>query len=62
MQEEVTFFAVVPSIASAIKLHGDEGMRLTLDVDSSQEEAALAIRGMRGQLLQVTVKVAPSTW
>ena len=47
---------MIPSTVTAIRIHGDEGMRLTLDVDESNLPAALGLLTMRGRLLKVTVE------
>lgn len=58
MSERAEFEAVIPSTATAIRVHGDEGMRLTLDVDESNLPAALDVLTMRGRLLRVTIEPA----
>lgn len=55
--ERVEFVAIIPSIASAIKFAGDEGMRITLDVDGMSEADALPLLAMRGKLLKVVIEV-----
>jgi len=56
VSEAAVFLAVIPSTVTAIRIHGDEGMRLTLDVDESNLPAALGLLTMRGRLLRVTVE------
>jgi hypothetical protein len=56
--ESATFLCVIPSTVTAIRIHGDEGMRLTLDVDESNLPAALDLLRWRGRLLKVTVEPA----
>ena len=53
---ECTFRAIVPSIGTAIKIHGDGGWRVQFDIPASDEGAALELLTMRGVLLEVTVK------
>lgn len=55
-QELATFEAVIPSTVTAIRIHGDEGMRITLDVDETNLPAALDLVRWRGRLLRVTVE------
>jgi len=58
--ESADFDAVIPSTATAIRIHGDEGMRLTLDVDETNLPDALRLLSWRGRLLRVTVRPADS--
>jgi len=53
--DSITFEAVIPSTVSAIRIHGDEGMRLTLDVDETNLPEALQIVCWRGEPLRVTI-------
>jgi hypothetical protein len=57
-EERAVFEAVIPSTATAIRIHGDEGMRLTLDVDESNLPKALDLVCWRGRLLKVTIEPA----
>ena len=52
-----SFLAIIPNIGTAIKIHGDGGWRIQLDIDASQEGAALELLTMRGKVLRVTVEV-----
>jgi len=54
--DSITFEAVIPSTVSAIRIHGDEGMRLTLDVDETNLPEALQIVCWRGGPLRVTIE------
>jgi len=54
--DSITFEAVIPSTVSAIRIHGDEGMRLTLDVDETNLPEALQIVCWRGEPLRVTIE------
>ena len=53
---ECTFKAIIPSIGTAIKIHGDGGWRVQFDIGMDQEAAALELLTMRGQVLEVTVR------
>ena len=60
--ERVEFEAIIPSTVTAIRIHGDEGMRFQLDVDESNLPAALGLLTMRGRLLKITVELAGKSW
>jgi hypothetical protein len=52
----IKFIATFPHINSAISIHGECGMRITLDVaDSELVNALMAIR-MRDKQMQVTIE------
>ena len=53
---DCTFRAIVPSIGTAIKIHGDGGWRVQFDIPASDEAAALELLTMRGRVLEVTVR------
>ncbi len=53
---ETTFTATIPPTESAIKVHGENGARLLLDVAETDLGAFLMVLPMRGCQLQVTVK------
>ena len=53
-----TFLASLPHIGGAIKIHGEGGLRLTLDVSESDVPEALTLALMRGKNLRVTVAIA----
>jgi len=59
--DSITFEAVIPSTVSAIRIHGDEGMRLTLDVDETNLPEALQIVCWRGEPLRVTIEPSAHT-
>jgi len=59
--DSITFEAVIPSTVSAIRIHGDEGMRLTLDVDETNLPEALQIVCWRGGPLRVTIEPSQAT-
>ena len=57
MTDSATFLAYLPSIQSAIKVHGnDDGMRVQLDIPESEMGGALALLAWRGKVLRVTVE------
>jgi len=56
LTDSITFEAVIPSTVSAIRIHGDEGMRLTLDIDETNLPEALQIVCWRGGPLRVTIE------
>jgi len=53
---KATFLASIPPILSGIKTGGD-GMRVQFDIDESHMGEAVKLIGMRGELLEVTVRV-----
>jgi len=57
-----SFLASIPLTATAIRIHGEGGLRLTLDVPESSLPEALALIGMRGETLRVTVKIVPKAY
>jgi hypothetical protein len=56
--EQVEFLAAIPPLGSAIKVHGEAGGRITLDVDDSQLPDLLRLVAWRDQLLRVVVQPA----
>jgi len=52
----ITFLAVIPSNMTAIRIHGESGMRLTLDVDEQSLPEALKLVLWRERVLRVTVE------
>jgi len=54
-----TFSAVLPSIATAIRIHGDSGMRIQLDIDDSYVAEVLKLVAWRECELEVTVRPVP---
>jgi len=54
----VTFPASIPPTETAIKIHGDGGARLILDVAESDIGAFLPAVVMRGHRLRVTMEMA----
>ncbi len=51
-----TFRATLPPVLSAIRLAGDGGMRIMLDVPESDMPEALKVLMWREQVLKVTVE------
>lgn len=51
-----SFTASIPHTGSAIKIHGEAGMRITLDVDEQGLPDALALVTMRNVALRITVE------
>ena len=51
----VTFRATIPPIETAIKVHGDGGARLILDIAESDLAGFLPALVMRGKRLTVTL-------
>ena len=56
MSDAITFEAVIPSNMSALRIHGDSGMRITLDVDETNLPEALKLVLWRERVLRVTVE------
>ena len=57
--QPVQFLASIPPLQSALTISGDGGGRLKLDFDDSQTDAVLALLRWRGELLRVSVELAP---
>ena len=56
MDTKAVFLATLPSILSCIKVSGDGGARLQLDVPDSDMAEALKLLLWRGMVLRVTVE------
>ena len=54
--EGVTFPATIPPMETAIKIHGEGGARMILDIAESDLGAFLPALTMRGKNLSVTLK------
>ena len=52
------FFASIPPMETAIKIHGEGGARLQLDIAESDLGGFLAVLPMRQMRLRVTVEAA----
>lgn len=50
------FVAVLAPVATAIRVHGDAGARITLDVDDSNLPEALKLIAWRDCILRVTIE------
>lgn len=55
-RDAVTFEAVIPSNMSALRIHGESGMRITLDVDETNLPEALKLVLWRERVLRVIVE------
>jgi hypothetical protein len=58
MGEKATFEATLPPILSAVKVSGDGGLRIQLDVPQTDEADALKLLLWRERVLRVTVEPA----
>tara|TARA_R110000796_G_scaffold34191_1_gene88438 strand:+ start:368 stop:547 length:180 start_codon:yes stop_codon:yes gene_type:complete len=56
MKKEVTFRASIPTTETAIKIHGQEGARMTLDIAECDLCDFLMLLPMRNKVLSVTVQ------
>ena len=54
--EQVTFYATIPNIATAIRVHGESGGRIQLDVDDTGLAEMLKLVLWRERLLRVTIE------
>lgn len=54
--KQVTFLATIPPIETAIKVHGDGGARLILDIAESDLGAFILAFVFRGKRLRVTLE------
>ena len=54
--ERAVFEAVFPSTQSAIRVHGDAGMRIELDIDESNVPLALSVMLWRNRRLKITIE------
>ena len=54
--DKVQFIASIPPIETAIKIHGEEGARLILDVADTELGNFFPITLMRGKVLKITVE------
>lgn len=57
MPKSVTFLAAFPPIQSAIKVCGDGGARIQLDIPESEMDEVMRLMALRGQVLQVTIRL-----
>jgi len=56
MKRLVTFTASIPPIETAIKIHGDGGARVLLDIAEDNLAGFLPATAMRGKILTVTLE------
>jgi hypothetical protein len=54
---EVIFPATIPPMETAIKIHGEGGARLSLDIAESNMGAFLPALAMRGKNLSVILRI-----
>jgi len=54
--EPVTFRGSIPQIESAIKLHGESGARLQIDIPDQYIGEFIPIIRFRGKLIKVTIE------
>lgn len=57
MSEPIVFYASFPTNATAIRMHGDGGYRITLDISESEGDIMAALAAMRGKTMIVTAQV-----
>lgn len=60
MSEPLVFLATIPPIQTAIKVAGDGGARVQIDIPESEAEAIKAILDLRGGELIITVQRRPA--
>lgn len=58
MPDSITILMSIAPLQSALTISGDGGGRLKLDFDDSQLPQVLNMMGWRGQLIEVTVRLA----
>jgi len=56
MSDKVTFLASFPNIAGAIRVAGDGGARISLDISEDEMPAIVRLMLCRGMVLRVTVE------
>ena len=54
--DTVTFLATFPPTATAIQMHGDGGMRITMDIPETEVGKALPVMKWRGAQMEVTIE------
>ena len=55
-EDSATFRATLPPILSAIRMAGDGGMRLMVDIPETDMPEALKLLMWKGQVLRITVE------
>ena len=58
-EQEAKFTAWLPSIAPAIRIHGESGLRIQLDIADSDIAEALKLVLWRKCVFEVTVRPVP---
>jgi len=58
-EPEAQFSAVLPSVGNAIKIHGESGTRIQLDIPDTDVAEVLKLVAWRECELQVTVRPVP---
>ena len=58
--QRITFIASFPGIASAIRVAGDGGARILLDIPENELPAIARLLLMRGKAIKVTVEDIPT--
>ena len=56
LPDSVDFLASFPPTATAIQMHGDGGMRITLDISETDVPKALPVMQWRGTVMEVTIR------
>jgi hypothetical protein len=56
-KQSATFLATFPQIGTAIKIHGQDGMRIQFDVPETEIGNAIPLLAMRNVVLRVTVEM-----
>ena len=59
VSEAITFLASFPNISSAIRVAGDGGARILLDISEDEMPAIVRLMLMRGKVIKVTVEDIP---
>ena len=58
--EPISFIGSFPSIATAIRVHGDGGARIVIDIPENELPAIARLLLMRGKAIKVTVEDIPT--
>lgn len=58
--QSVSFLAAFPPIQSAIKMHGEGGCRIQLDIPENEMGAFIRAISWTGKILRVTIEVDKS--
>jgi hypothetical protein len=60
VEAPVTFLASFPNIQTAIRVAGDGGARILLDIPEDELPSIARLLLMRGQVLRITVETEPA--